>query len=345
MCSILVLASLIYRSRLEYLRDASKDSPQLAQAVCWLLQTISAITAFFAFGLIPRRPDVYLKGNLVDQQYTVSLLSKVSFSWNSLVFDISKERQLQMEDLPQLDYVSRSETLHRVFTSHQFEGRLWWRLLRFHWVELAQQWCLVFISGALALFPQYTMYNLLQRLEQPKTPESSMSTTLAWALALCLSISLDNVVGSLLSWWTSSRLVIPLGSVLQTLVFDKALKEHEIAMPPPRSEDKDSDKDDPNKDTTKPKDQKDADSKPKSPKKNDEVRQSVINHMKLDSSRVTWFCNFNYYLPLAAVKLVLAGGFLMTLLGWKAVVAGLAASSTIIPLNAWISKKYAKIQL
>lgn len=344
-CSILVLASLIYRTKLEYLLSPRRTVEQLAQGICWLLQAVSALVAFFALGFVPRRPDVYSKGSLVDQQYTVSLLSKISFSWNALVFDISKKRQLEMEDLPRLDYLNRSETLHHMFNDAKTEGRLWWKLLKFHWIELAQQWCLVFISAVLSLFPQYMMYNLLQRLEQPRTPDSGMSTTLAWAFALCLSLMLDNVVGSLLSWWTNSRLVIPLGAVLQTLVFDKALKEHETALPPPRPEEKEDDKDDAKKDgsTDKDKDKKDSDGKPKEPEKN-AVRQSVINHMKLDSGRVTMFCSFNYYLPLAVVKLVLAGGFLMTLLGWKAVLAGLGSASLIIPLNTWISQKYAKIQ-
>ncbi|KAK2610560.1 hypothetical protein N8I77_003979 [Diaporthe amygdali] len=342
-CSVLILASLVYRSKFAYVLKASHDSTRLAQGVCWGLQAISAVSAFLAFGFFPRRPDVYFKGTLVDQQHTVSLLSKISFSWNSFVFDVSKERQLEMEDLPRLDYLTRSRNLHQMFTARDANGRLWWRLLKFHWLELAQQWCLVLVSAVLALIPNYMMYNLLGRLEEPRTPDSSITETLAWALALCLSLSLDNIVGSLLSWWTNSRLVIPLGAVLQTLVFDKALKEHETAMPPPRPQEQDDQKTD-SKDKNDKKDKGDAETKPQGKEKKDEVRQSVINHMKLDSGRVTMFCSFNYYLPLAVVKLVLAGGFLVTILGWKAVVAGLGSAALVIPLNTWMSKKYAKIQ-
>lgn len=340
-CTILALASLIYRRKLDYILNASRDSQQLAAGLCWLLQIVSGVVAFFALGLIPRRPDVYFKGSLVDQQYTVSLLSRISFSWNSVIFDISKKRQLEMDDLPRMGYLTRSETLHELFSAKKTEGRLWWKLLKFHWRQLAQQWCLVFVSAVLALFPQYMMYNLLQRLEQPGSSDDGISTTLGWALALCLSLALDNIVGSLLSWWTNSRLVVPMGAVLQTLVFDKALKEHETASPPARSEEKDSATD--ASKTGNDKDKKDSADKSKS-SENNAVRQSVINHMKLDSGRVTMFASFNFYLPLAVVKLVLAGGFLMTLLGWKAVLAGLGSASLIIPLNTWISRKYAAIQ-
>ena len=180
---------MVYRSRFKDVLHAPGGSTKLAQGVCWLLQAISAVAVFFSLGNIPRRPDVYCNGALVDQQTTVSLLSKISFSWNSLVFAISKERQLEMEDLPCLDNLTRSRNLHHWFTSRSPEGRLWWRLLKFHWVQLAQQWCLVFISAVLALFPQYMMYNLLSGLEQPKTPESGVSRTLAWALALVSTTS------------------------------------------------------------------------------------------------------------------------------------------------------------
>lgn len=325
--------SLNSRNKVECLLDVSRDSKQLAQGVCWLAQLIAALAAFFSFGLVPRRPDVYSKGNLVDQQYTVSLFSKISFSWNPFVFDIAKQRQLEMADLPELDHLTRAENLHREFAARKTEGRLWWRLLKFHWVQLAQQWCLVLVSASLNVFPQYVMYYLLQQLEQPQTPESGMSTTLAWALALCLSLALDNIVSSILYWWTNSRLVVSLSALLQTLVFDKALKEHETAMPPARSQDKADDS------------TKNANDASKDKPKKDEVRQSVINHMKLDSGRVTMFCSFNYYLPLAVIKLVLAGGFLMKILGWKAVVAGLVAAALTSPINAWMSKKYAAIQL
>lgn len=135
-----------------------------------------------------------------------------------------------------------------------------------------------------------------------------------------------------------------MNSVLQTLVFSKAMREHETSMPPPKAQDQKSDDGDVKQDND-PKNKTSPDAKSKTPDKKDEVRQSVINHMKLDSGRVTMFCSFNYYAPLALVKLVLAGGFLMTLLGWKAVIAGLSAAAIVIPLNAWISKKYAKIQL
>lgn len=320
-CTVILLVSLVYRSELHLVLKSSQDSKDMARGLCWLLQCVSAVFAFFAFGSIPRRPDVYVKGALLDQQYTVSLFGKISFSWNPVVFNISKQRQLEMEDLPVLDSLTRSRNLYEMFTAKGDKGRLWYRLLKFHYIELAQQWVLVFVSAVLSLFPQYMMYNLLSRLEQVRVPEASNTEAVAWALALCLSLTLDNIVGGILSWWTNSRLVTTLGAVLQSLVFHKALNEHETATPPKKKDEEAEE----NKDAGK--------SKGKEEKK-DDTRQSVINHMKLDSGRVTMFCSFNYYLPLAVVKLVLAGGFLIVLLGWKAVVAGLLAAFSSKYLSA-----------
>lgn len=294
---MLTFASLVYRARLDDLLDTSRESHHFAQALCWLFQVVAATVAFFALGLIPRRPDVYHNGTLVDQQFTVSLLSKVSFTWNRLVFDIAKQRRIEMEDLPQLDYLNRSSNLHRMFNEQKVEGRLWWKLFKFHWVELAQQWCLVFIDATLSLFPQYMMYNLLQKLEQASTPESGLSSNLAWVFALFLSLVLDNIVGSVMTWWTNSRLVTPMSLVLQTLVFNKALNEHETAMPPPKAEDEKRDDADASKTGDGKVKKSKSDVKPNDPQKLNEIRQSVINHMKLDSARVTMFCTFNVGTP------------------------------------------------
>ncbi|KAJ9157202.1 ATP-dependent bile acid permease [Pleurostoma richardsiae] len=337
--SLVLAASLICRSRLSALVHRSHDAKELGLGLCWLLEVIAAVSAAFALALIPRRPDVFHRGSLVDQQHTVSLLSKLSFSWNRVMFDVSRERQLEMRDLPQLDGVTRSSNLHARFVSSSSSGdakgsgaRLWWRLVRAHYVPLLQQWSLVLLSSLLALFPQYVLYNFLERLETRSGPSrGDASAVWAWALALCLALALQVVVSGVLGWWTNSQLVLPVQGILQSLVFNKALNQHETAAPGQKTEDEGKD------------DKGASEQKPKG-KEQDKTRQSVINHMKLDSGRVTMFCSFNYYFPLAVVKLVLAGGFLIRLLGWKAVVAGLLSAAAVVPISSWMSKKYGKIQ-
>jgi len=53
---------------------------------------------------------------------------------------------------------------------------------------------------------------------------------------------------------------------------------------------------------------------------------------------------YNYYFPLALLKLLFAGTYLIQLLGWKAFFPGLAAGLAMLPVSHLMSKRYAAIQ-
>lgn len=62
------------------------------------------------------------------------------------------------------------------------------------------------------------------------------------------------------------------------------------------------------------------------------------------SGRMTIFCTYNYWIPLAVFKLILAGTALARLLGWTAFFSGLGCSLLVYPISQVMSKKYATIQ-
>ena len=244
------------------------DSLALGIAVCRLLELLTALAAALAFASFPHRPDVYHKGSLVDQQHAVSLLSRFTFSWNKLVFDISKERKLNQEDLPSMDGDTRSSNVNARFQLKDTKGRLWWQIMSSFWFPLAVQWTLTLIQAALALFPQYVLYNFLEGLEVPPELRRSDPKLWGWVVGMGSSLFLQIWVSSAQRWNTASRLEAPVLSLIQSLVFQKALKLDEAAEPGQKEEEKSDDKEVP-KDT----DEK----KPKS-----DVRQAVVNHIKLD---------------------------------------------------------------
>ncbi|TPX17379.1 uncharacterized protein E0L32_003022 [Thyridium curvatum] len=322
---------------------ASHDGEPLAIALCWLLEHLAALSAVLAFASFPHRPDVYHKGTLVDQQHAVSLLTRLAFSWNRLVFEISRERQLNLEDLPILDSNTRSRNVtERYLRSHPDGGdkpRLWRQLLHAYRYELAMQWALTAVTALLALFPQYVLYHFLESLEdQPQGGKERMSLWV-WVVGLAVALLLQVWVGNSMRWLTSSKLEAPLLSLLQSLVFQKALRLDEAADPGKKVQDKDDGED------------KDAAGKAKKDDKKKEskagggdVRQSVVNHMKLDSGRVIIFPSYNFWFPLAIFKLVLAGSFLIQLLGWRAFFAGFLSAIVVLPISYLMSKKYGAIQ-
>lgn len=307
-------------------------SARVSGILC-LAQFAAALAAACSFAGFPRRPDVFQKGIMVDQQYTVSLLDLFTFSWNRVVFDTAKERQMKISDIPAPDHKTRSHNLQEDFLAKSGKGRLWRRLIKAYSYELVLQWILTFIIAFLALFPQLVLFNFLGRIESRGDSPTTDPHLFVWAFGLLLSQLLQVGVGNWLRWITCCRLEIPVISLLQSLVFSKALKQFETVSPGQKDEKKDDGE------------QADAQGKglPAGKDKEKEAKQSIINHMKLDSTRVTIFCVYNNNFPLAFYKLVLAGSFLMRLLGWKAVLAGIGSACFMVPFSFWFSRKYAKL--
>jgi len=280
--SLLVAVSVAVRHGYEALAlifGPGRDTPALVLGLLYLLQLAAAVFTACAFAAFPRRPDIFDKTGLVDQQHTLSLLSRFSFSWNRGIFNVTKERQMEIQDIPNLDFVTRSRYLESKFLEKGATGPLWKQLIKAHAGELALQWFLTLIIALLSLFPQVVLYNFLSRIERSHDRTSADPTVFIWVFGLLLSQVLQVGVNNWLKWITASRLEIPVSSLLQSLVFSKALKQFETA-PPGQNVDKGGNPGTQNG-------SKDANAKsgeqPGKPKgKVPETRQSVINHMKLD---------------------------------------------------------------
>jgi hypothetical protein len=256
-----------------------RDTTALALGLLYLLQLAAAITATCAFAGFPRRPDIYNKTGLVDQQHTLSLLSMFTFSWNRGIFNVAKERQMEVHDIPNLDFVTRSKHLESKFVEKRAKGPLWKQLIKAHASELVLQWLLTLVIALLALFPQVVLYNFLDRIERREKRASADPTIFVWVFGLLLSQLLQVGVNNWLKWITASRLEVPVQSLLQSLVFHKALKQYETA-PPGQNVDKGSNSG--SKDTSTDTNGKAGTQTGKAKGKEPETRQSVINHMKLD---------------------------------------------------------------
>ncbi len=281
--SLLVAVSVALRHGYEALASifgAEKETVALVLGLLYLLQLAAAVATAGAFAAFRRRPDIYDKTGLVDQQHTVSLLSRFSFSWNRGIFNIAKQRQMEVQDIPNLDFVTRAQYLESKFLGRGASGPLWKQLIKAHARDLALQWLLTLVIALLSLFPQIVLYNFLSRIERNQQRTSADPTIFIWVFGLLLSQIFQVGVNNWLKWITASRLEIPVGSLLQSLVFSKALKQYETAPPGQnvdkggKSDSQGGGSDDANSTSRKPGD--------KAAGKLPETRQAVINHMKLD---------------------------------------------------------------
>ncbi len=290
--SIVLLASLGYRYGFDIVvtlsdqERASGRGAALGAAACRLLQVLAAIATAFSFSAFPHRPDVYYNGLLVDQQHAVSILSRFGFNWNSIVFEIANARKLELEDLPGLDGDTRSANVNARYLARGDsisgpKGRLWWQLVMAYKWPLVLQWILTFIRAVLAMFPQFVIYQFLENLGNHTGGNMSTSPKLwGWVIGIGVSLGLQIWVSSIQRWLTSSRLEAPVNSLIQSLVFQKALRLDEAADPGSKVAVGGSGKD--GKDGKDAKDAKEAKKNEKSNAGGGNVRQSVVNHMKLD---------------------------------------------------------------
>jgi len=241
------------------------DSLPLAVAACRLMELLAALAAVIAFAGFPHHPDVFYGGVVVDQQHAASLLSKFAYGWNPLIFVTSKQRKLQQEDLPQMDGDTRSSNVYALYLKKKPTGRLWLQLIKTFKVPVAIQWALTLVQAVLALFPQYVLFHFLEGLETASGQRSRDPKLWAWVAGLASSLILQIWIGNAQRWNTTSRLVAPSQSLLQSLVFQKALRQDEAADPGQNSADGEQQGD--NSDRKKPSD----------------TRQAVVNHIRMDT--------------------------------------------------------------
>ncbi|KAL2158565.1 hypothetical protein VTH06DRAFT_4332 [Thermothelomyces fergusii] len=321
---------------LTLLSNDGADAATFVVGLLYMLQLTVATVAACGFAGFRRRPDVFDETGLVDQQYTLSLLSRFTFSWNRAIFRVTRERQMQIQDIPNLDHATRSRHLELKFREKGFKGPLWKQLIKAYAGELALQWFLTLVIAGLSLFPQVVLYNFLSRIERSRRHSDADPAVFFWVLGLLLSQLLQVGVNNWLKWITASRLEIPVSSLLQSLVFSKALKLYETASPGHNAA-----KDSGHKNSNSSGDRDGSRGSGEKNKSNvSETRQAVINHMKLDSGRVTIFCTYNNNFPMAVFKLILAGGFAVSLMGWLPVLCGLGAGSLMVPLSSMLSRRY-----
>ncbi|RMZ77121.1 hypothetical protein DV737_g4561, partial [Chaetothyriales sp. CBS 132003] len=309
-----------------------------------LLQWLSALILTVTSVLIPRRPDVFHNGLIVDRENTVSLLGKLTFSWPATVLDYAiKNRGLSYDELPEISYEVRSRTLRENFESVGKQDKLWKSLFWSRKGYFIKQWILEAIASILNFLPQISLYYILRTLEARDAGHND--TFKAWLLvgALGLSVILCTWVENIMFFTSFLKIGVPIYEQLSAVVFGKTIRRKDIKGASKTAElvvtngeanlsDGVGKKDEGLPDTDE--DEEDL----------QKTRQSTINLVGIDSKRIADFAMFNYLFLGSAIKLIFAIGFLVKLIGWTPMLAGFIAPVIITPLNIYVSKKYAAAQ-
>ncbi|KAJ5308949.1 hypothetical protein PENANT_c020G05925 [Penicillium antarcticum] len=301
---------------------------QLSQIACASLRAVFCV-------LLPRRPDVHHEDKVVDQEYSVSLLNRFSFSWAAgLLDDAAKKSSLSLDDIPKLPASKRAGFLRNEFEKARKDRKIWKGILFAHAGALTVQMILTLVSCFLSFGPQVALFQILKTLELRDTPFWNAGASYMWVLALGALMFISSSVEAWLFWVIYSRLGVPIYAELSAVIFAKAMRRKDAKHSKKASKD--------GAGTTVAEAEAEAEEDAEEALK--KSRQSIINLAAVDARRISDFAAFNYVIPLAIIKIIIGCGFLVQILGWRSAFAGLAVSALVTPLNIYAAKKYSNAQ-
>ncbi|KAH8816370.1 putative ABC bile acid transporter [Xylogone sp. PMI_703] len=340
--SLAQLAVLLYQAKL--LAQGRTDiGPPLPFAL-HIVQIVLIIAVGFASVLIPRRPEVYQDGMPIDAMHTVSVLAKFSFDWvTQLLVFAGKKKKLNLEDLPRMDHKTRAKELSEAWESKSHPKKLWIAMLVEHKWPFILQWILTLIQAFGNFAPQFILLHILRLLERRQPGESVAAEAWAWVVGLFLTTIVASWIEAWLYWLSWAQLAIPIRSQISALIFKKALRRKQVHGVSKKKTKDDEPRegqnlaDAPLNDADKPEIDEEDDSDPKG-------KQSTVNLIGVDAKRVSDFCSFNNYFPGSLFKLIVSFTFLISIIGWKSLLAGFLAMAVTVPINIYFSRKYSDAQ-
>ena len=194
------------------------------------LQVAAAVVSFIASLSLPRRPSVYERDHVVDDQYTVSAFSSYTFGFAGKVLSLARNKKsLDLVDLPKLHLWGRSSFLLDYFGSMTMKNdRLWRSIIYAHYPELLFQTVWAILQSALQFAPQLAMYHLLKLLEQ--RARGSTAGNEAWGLVVALgaAIILASWTQAWEHWIVWARLGQPMRTELSAMIFSKSLRRKDV---------------------------------------------------------------------------------------------------------------------
>ncbi|TDZ13595.1 ATP-dependent bile acid permease [Colletotrichum spinosum] len=305
---------------------------------------LAVSVALAASGLfLPRRPDVFFDGRVVDRLNTANAFSRYTWGWcTSLLDTATQKKDLDVTDLPKPDNWTRSGDSAQRWKGYNFKegSSLWWSIIWAYRGPLAVQWSIALSKSFLSLAPSFVTLQILTALEKRRPGDQLPAEVWSLVFWLGLVILADAWVEACMFWLSWAELCIPMRGALSALIFEKSMRRKTVKAA--------------SKTENEPKEGEDVDDKKSKDKKDDDEegeddsvlksRQAIINLIGVDARRVSDFAAFQFLFPSSFAKLIVAIWFLVYLLGWGPLGAGLLAWAILLPINFTYAKVYSKAQ-
>ena len=343
-----LLAAILFQDALVIRNPQTEGLGSTENVVFRISQLVLALLTGFTGVSLTRRPKVYLDGNLVDDMYSVSALSRYSFTWvEHLLYLAHVKKRLELDDFPVMDHHTRAKELSTSWESKDRPRKLWIELVLCHKWNFIIQWVLTLIQSFGNFAPQFVNFHFLQLLEERDLGVPVSKEAWIWVVALTIVTIGSSWIEAWLFWISWSELAIPIKSQLSALIFQKSMRRKDVKG---ASKSKKVNLEGPDTSETAKGDSSAAADKPEIPLGEDEddnpskSKQSTVNLIAIDTKRIADFCSFNYYFPGSIYKLIISFAFLISILGWKALLSGFLAMALTIPINIYFSRRYASAQ-
>lgn len=310
--------------------------------VQFLLAAITSITS----ALIPRRPDLFRNGRIVDREKSVSLLSRFTFSWPANILDYAnKHRGLTSNELPQISHSIRAETLYTRFQQTPRQGKLWRSLLDAHRKTFIAQWALQIITAVTNFVPQIVLYLVLRLLESRDAGEEVQVRLWMAAIAIGVAVAFGAWAESMLFYTCFLKIQVPMTEQLAAVVFGKAVRKKDVKSVAKAEQAADADSaimlnagsGIKGEDSVGQKDDDEDEEVTKS-------KQNTINLIGIDAKRIADFATYSYLIAGSVIKMVIAVSFLIKLVGVIPAVCGFVPPLLMTPINWFVAKKYGQCQ-
>lgn len=328
---------------------------QLAVVTTLPIQILSAVAIGITFITIPRRPDIFApSGKLVERQYQSSLWTRYSYNWSQDLLDLAAAKLIEISDLPALDAHVRAQDVKDSFQSIVLKPTvsLWLQIFWAFRGPLVFQWFLVIFSSVMDVGPQLAMFKLLQFLEARQSFDVIDPKAWLYVGGLFLATAIETVTDYRVSWLMWSDLGVPIRSTLTTLLFEKMMKIKDCKEPPKSTEEeKEKSKGDGKSNGAangKPADPKvskaEAKKAEEKKKKAAQTDQDIINMFAVDCNQVGVFGAINQFYIMFTSKIIVSLTFLLFLVGWQSLAAGMVPIVLVFPLNKYLAGRYGKTQ-
>lgn len=357
----------IYEMHVEHSRN-----PVVASLIG--VQLLSSILAIVVFVSVPRRPDVFRpSGSLVDRQYTSSLWTRWSLDWGSDLLDMSATKLVSVKDLPDMDASVRAADAKVAFKSIILKPdiQMWIQVFWAYRGQFIFQWALTLFASVIDALPQLAVLRLLQYLEQRKSVDVADLEAWLWVFSLLLSTLLETLSDARIGWLMWGDLAIPIRVTLTSLLFEKMMKSKDVKEPPKAGTDE---KDHPSAESaksnvksqkpltnghtingqaqpgdqaanaTKKSDDAKKDKSSETEAKQPETQKSIVNMFAVDTNLVGHAAAMSQFYFMFVSKFVVTVVFLLFLVGWRSLLAGMVATAVFYPINKYLVQRYQRFQ-